>query len=136
MAKKAQASLALEGELVEGGLAGMVEDDLMVALAKSLIAGEGADPIIDLSSARSEEDDFITELVPHERSVLEALEDMFASRPAEASALPAEIIQDVLPRQPITRLVFTDAPVVLGHGRKGKKVDAGVGLLFPELMGV
>ena len=136
VAKKAQASLALEGELVEGGLAGMVEDDLMVALAKSLIAGEGADPIIDLSSARSEGDDFISELVPRELSVLEALEDLFASRPAEASALPAEIIQDVLPRQPLTRLVFTDAPVVLGHGRRGKKVDAGVGLLFPELMGV
>lgn len=100
-----------------------------------MIAGDSANPIIDLSSARSEEDELVAGLVPRERSVLEALEDMFASRTDEGNAIPGEIIQDVPTQRPTTRVVFTDAPITFGHGRRKKEVDVGVGLLFPKLMG-
>jgi ribosomal protein S27AE len=133
VAKKAQASLALEGELVEGGLVSMAEDDLMLSLAKALIAGDDDSPIIDLSSAYGEEDDFITELPLMEQSVLDALDDLFGSLPRE-EATPV-LVRDA-GSQPVVRIAFTDAEVMLGKSGRRKKVSAGVGLLFPELMGV
>jgi superfamily II DNA or RNA helicase len=132
VAKKAQASLALEGELVEGGLVAMAEDDLMLSLAKALISGDDDLPIIDLSSAYGEEDDFITELPPVEPSVLDALDALFSSLPRVET--PPVLAQDV-GAQPVVRIAFTDAPVTLGKGGRRKKVAAGVGMLFPELMG-
>ena len=131
VAKKAQASLALEGELVEGGLVGMAEDDLMLSLAKALIAGDDDSPIVDLSSAYGDEDDFITELPPVQQSVLDALDDLFGSLPKVET--PPVLVQDV-GSQPVVRVAFTDAPVTLGQRGRRKKVEAGVGMLFPELM--
>ncbi len=138
IAKKAQASLALEGELVEGGLAGMVEDDLMLSLAKSLIAGDEEGTIINLSSAMGDEDDFISELPQRAPSILEVLDDLFGSPAPEA--VPVYALNDMQitsPVQPVATLTFTDAPVLLGEkgGGRRKKVAAGVGLLFPEMMG-
>ncbi len=130
VAKKAQASLALEGELVEGGLVSMAEDDLMLSLAKALIAGDDDLPITDLSSAYGEEDDFVTELPPMERSVLDALDDLFGSLPKEA---PPVLVREV-GSGPVVRVTFTDAEVMLGKSGRRKKVSAGVGLLFPEMM--
>jgi len=132
VAKKAQASLALEGELVEGGLVAMAEDNLMLSLAKALIAGDDDSPITNLSSAYGEEDDFITELPPVQPSVLDALDDLFGSLPRVET--PPVLAQDV-GAQPVVRVAFTDAPVTLGSRGRRKKVAAGVGLLFPELMG-
>jgi superfamily II DNA or RNA helicase len=132
VAKKAQASLALEGELVEGGLVSMAEDDLMLSLAKALIAGDEDSPIVDLSSAYGEEDDFVTELPPVGRSVLDALDDLFGSLPTEET--PPVPVQDV-GSPPVAKVAFTDAEVMLGKSGRRKKVSAGVGLLFPELMG-
>jgi superfamily II DNA or RNA helicase len=131
VAKKAQASLALEGELVEGGLVAMAEDDLMLSLAKALIAGDDDLPITDLSSAYGEEDDFITALQPLEQSVLDALDDLFGSMPRDET-LPV-LAQDA-GSQPVVRIAFTDAPVTLGKSGRRKKVAAGVGILFPEMM--
>jgi len=132
VAKKAQASLALEGELVESGLVSMAEDDLMLSLAKALIAGDEDSPIVDLSSAYGEEDDFITELPSVEQSVLDALDDLFGALPRVET--PPVFAQDV-GAQPVVRVAFTDTPVTLGSSGKRKKVSAGVGMLFPELMG-
>jgi len=132
VAKKAQASLALEGELVESGLVSMAEDDLMLSLAKALIAGDDDSPITNLSSAYGEEDDFITELPPMEQSVLDALDDLFGSLPREEA--PSVLVQDV-GAQPVVKVAFTDAEVMLGKSGRRKKVSAGVGMLFPELMG-
>ena len=132
VAKKAQASLALEGELVEGGLVAMAEDDLMLSLAKALIAGDDDCPFTDLSSAYGEEDDFITELPSVEQSVLDVLDDLFGSLPRDEA--PPVLVQDV-GAQPVVKVAFTDAPVTLGSSGRRKKVSAGVGLLFPELMG-
>lgn len=131
VAKKAQASLALEGELVEGGLVGLAEDDLMLSLAKALIAGDDDSPIVDLSSAYGEEDDFITELPPVRQSVLDALDDLFGSLPRGET--PPVRVQDA-GSQPVVRVAFTDAPVTLGKSGRRKKVAAGVGMLFPEMM--
>ena len=137
IAKKAQASLALEGELVEGGLVGMADEDLMLSLAKSLVSGGDDSPIIDLSSAASDEDDFITELPPREQSILEVLDDLFGS-PTQDS-VPIYALDDVRKpdlARPVATLTFTDAPVLLGKGGgRRKRVAAGVGLLFPEMMG-
>ena len=131
VAKKAQASLALEGELVEGGLVAMAEDDLMLSLAKALIAGDDDSPSIDLSSAYGEEDDFITELPPVQPSVLDALDDLFGSLPKVET--PPVRVHDV-GSPAVVRVAFTDAPVTLGQKGRRKKVEAGVGMLFPELM--
>ncbi len=138
IAKKAQASLALEGEMVEGGLAGMAEDDLMLSLAKSLIAGDEEGGVVNLSSAMGDEDDFITELPPRAQSILEVLDDLFGSPTPEA--VPVYALDEVRksnPALPVATLTFTDAPVLLGDkgGGRRKRVAAGVGLLFPELMG-
>lgn len=132
VAKKAQASLALEGELVEGGLVALAEDDLLLSLAKSLIASEDDAPL-GLSSAYGEEDDFITELPPLERSVREVIDELFGA-PAGAGETPTVLADDV-GVQPVARLAFTEAPVVLGTKGRRKQVGVGVGLLFPELMG-
>ena len=132
VAKKAQASLALEGELVEGGLVSMAEDDLMLSLAKALIAGDDDLPVVNLSSAYGEEDDFVTELPPVQPSVLDALDDLFGSLP-RADTTP--VLAQAVGAQPVARIAFTDAPVTLGTSGRRKKVSAGVGLLFPELMG-
>ena len=132
VAKKAQASLALEGELVEGGLVAMAEDDLMLSLAKSLIAGD-EEAVVNLSSAYGVEDDFVMDLPPLERSVQDVLDDLFGSQ-----APPAAITQDDVHKpdtaQPVATVTFTDAPVLLGTKGRRKAVPAGVGLLFPELM--
>ena len=138
IAKKAQASLALEGELVEGGLVGMADEDLMLSLAKSLVSGDDDSPITNLSSAMGGEDDFITELPPREQSILEVLDDLFGSPVPEA--VPVYALGDVRKpdlARPVATLTFTDAPVLLGEkgGGRRKKVAAGVGLLFPEMMG-
>ena len=109
----------------------MAEDDLMLSLAKALIAGDDDSPIIDLSSAYGEEDDFITEMPPVEQSVLDALDDLFGSLPREET--PPVLVQDA-GSQPVVRIAFTDAPVTLGQRGRRKKVAAGVGMLFPELM--
>ena len=133
VAKKAQASLALEGELVEGGLVAMAEDDLMLSLAKSLIAGDDDRPIVDLNSAHGHEDDFISELPPLEPSVRDVLDDLFGAQAAPA----ARTLDDVRKpdtAQTVVSVTFTDAPVLLGTKGKRKAVPAGVGLLFPELM--
>ena len=131
VAKKAQASLALEGELVEGGLVAMAEEDLMLSLAKSLVAGSEDSPITNLSSAYGEEDDFVTELPPVQQSVLDALEDLFGSLPREEA--PPVPVQDA-GSEPVVRIAFTDAPVTLGKSGRRKKVSAGVGMLFPDMM--
>ena len=138
IAKKAQASLALEGELVEGGLVGMADEDLMLSLAKSLVSGDDDSPITNLSSAMGGEDDFVTELPPREQSILEVLDDLFGSPVPEA--VPVYALGDVRKpdlARPVATLTFTDAPVLLGEkgGGRRKKVAAGVGLLFPEMMG-
>lgn len=104
----------------------------MLSLAKALIAGDEDSPIVDLSSAYGEEDDFVTELLPMEQSVLDALDDLFGALPRVET--PPVFAQDV-GAQPVVRVVFTDTPVTLGSSGKRKKVSAGVGMLFPELMG-
>jgi len=134
IAKKAQASLALEGELVEGGLVGMADEDLMLSLAKSLVSGDDDSPVFDLSSAMGDEDDFINELPPREQSVLEAIEDLFGS-PTPTPVYALDGVRRSEPARPVATLTFTDAPVILGTRGRRKKVDAGVGLLFPEMMG-
>lgn len=131
VAKKAQASLALEGELVEGGLVSMAEDDLMLSLAKALIAGDDDLPSIDLSSAYGDEDDFITELPPMALSVLDALDDLIGSLPKEETP---PVLAQAARTQPVVRVAFTDTPVTLGTSGRRKKVSAGVGLLFPDMM--
>ena len=103
----------------------------MLSLAKSLVAGSEDSPITNLSSAYGEEDDFVTELPPVQQSVLEALEDLFGSLPRE-EATPVHV-QDV-GSEPVLRIAFTDAEVMLGKGGRRKKVAAGVGMLFPEMM--
>lgn len=130
VAKKAQASLALEGELVEGGLVGIAEDDLMLSLAKALIAGDDDTPVIDLSSAYGEEDDFVTEMPPVQPSVLDALDDLFGSPEVD----PTPVLVQAVGARPVARIAFTDAPVTLGTRGRRKKVSAGVGLLFPDMM--
>ena len=133
VAKKAQASLALEGELVEGGLVAIAEDDLMLSLAKSLVAGDDDHPIVDLNSAHGHEDDLISELPPSEPNVRDVLDDLFGSLAAPA----ARTLDDVRKpdaAQPVDSVTFTDAPVLLGTKGRRKAVPAGVGLLFPELM--
>ena len=131
VAKKAQASLALEGELVEGGLVSMAEDDLMLSLAKALIAGDDDLPVTDLSSAYGEEDDFVTELPPMAQSVLDALDDLIGAPPKEEAP---PVLAQAAGTQPVVRVAFTDAPVTLGTSGRRKKVSAGVGLLFPDMM--
>ena len=73
----------------------------------------------------------MTELPPLEPSVLDALDTLFGSLPrAETSPVLVQAART----QPVVRVAFTDAPVTLGtHGRR-KKVSAGVGLLFPDMM--
>jgi superfamily II DNA or RNA helicase len=128
IAKKAQASLALEGELGEGGLVSMADDDLMVSLAKSLIEGE-EESIASLSSAFGEEDEFVIDM---------------PAGPAEAILDPADALGLLIPDPPVLeepsvsatvkRVAFTDAPLELGKGRRKQVVPAGTGMLFPELM--
>lgn len=132
VARKAQASLALEGELVEGGLVALAEDDLLLSLAKSLVAGDEDAPAR-LSSAYGDEDDFVTELPPLERSVREVIDELFGV-PTGAGERSAVFVGDAGVR-PVARVAFTDAAVVLGTKGRRKKVGAGVGLLFPDLMG-
>ena len=132
VAKKAQASLALEGELVEGGLVAMAEEDLMLSLAKSLVAGSEDSPITNLSSAYGEEDDFVFELPTMQQSVLDALDDLFGS-PPRVEETPPVPVQDG-GSQPVVRIAFTDAEVMLGKSGRRKKVSAGVGMLFPDMM--
>jgi hypothetical protein len=50
IAAKAQKSLALEGELVETGLTNLAEDDVLLALARTLVSG--TDPDAELREAR------------------------------------------------------------------------------------
>ena len=55
MAQKLQPSLAVEGELPEDGLAAYGDDgaDLMLALARKIVAGEGTRALSSRSSPRS-----------------------------------------------------------------------------------
>lgn len=114
----------------------MAEEDLMLSLAKSLVAGDDDNPITNLSSAYGEEDDFVMELPPLERNVRDVLDDLFGS-PSASETPPAVpvLVTDIATAQPVARIAFTDAPVTLGTRGRRKKVDAGVGLLFPEMMG-
>ncbi len=50
IAAKAQKSLALEGELVETGLTNLAEDDVLLALARTLVSGTDSD--VELREAR------------------------------------------------------------------------------------
>jgi len=66
------------------------------------------------------------------------LDDLFGSPTPEA--VPVYSLDDVRKpdlARPVATLTFTDAPVLLGDkgGGRRKKVAAGVGLLFPEMMG-
>jgi hypothetical protein len=128
IAKKAQASLALEGELGEGGLVSMADDDLMVSLAKSLIEGE-EETITSLSSAFGEEDEFVIDM---------------PAGPAEHILDAADVLGLLIPDPPVLeeqsvgptvrRVAFTEAPMELGKGRRKQVVPPGTGMLFPELM--
>ena len=62
------------------------------------------------------------------------IDELFGA-PAGAGETLAVLADDV-GVQPVARVAFTDAPVVLGTKGRRKKVSAGVGLLFPEIMGV
>ena len=57
MAKKLQSSLAVEGELPEDGLAayGDAGDDLMLALARKIVAGEGDDGSVESVFAQAQQ---------------------------------------------------------------------------------
>ena len=72
----------------------------------------------------------MTELPPLEPSVRDALGDLCGSPGADA---PTVLVQAV-GAQPVARIAFTDAPVTLGTSGRRKKVSAGVGLLFPDMM--
>ena len=131
IAKKSQASLALEGELVEGGLSSMAEDDLMVSLAKSLVEGEPGS-ITSLSSAFGEDDDYVTALPDSEELPFDPLDVLGLTREAPIPPSPLLATPSSLP---IARVSFLDAPITLGKGKKKQVVHAGAGVLFPELMG-
>jgi hypothetical protein len=131
IAKKSQASLALEGELVEGGLSSMAEDDLMVSLAKSLVEGDPGS-ITSLSSAYGEDDDYVTALPDTEELPFDPL-DVLGLTGDEPT--PPSSLLDTPSSQPIVRVSFLDAPMTLGKGKKKQVVHAGAGVLFPELLG-
>lgn len=119
LAKKTQASLALEGELVEGGLLSMAEDDMMVALAKTLVEGDGQPSITKLNSAFGEDDDPIGE-------------------PPAVSEPPTLADLNVSPAHPheVKRVAFLETPLTLGKGRNKHVIAEGAGVLFPDLMGL
>lgn len=131
IAKKSQASLAFKGELVEGGLSSIAEDDLMVSLARSLVEGEPGS-ITNLSSAYGEDDDFVTALSDTNEFPFDPLDVLGLTREQPISS---SSVLDTPSSQPIARVSFLDAPMTLGKGRKKQVVHAGADVLFTERMG-
>lgn len=121
IAKKVQSSLALEGELVTGGIVDMAGDDSMLELAKRLMRGENG-VITDFSSVHDADDDFISEIETDDFNLWNLVGAGFTGE-LQVSRRPAA--------QTIT-LFFTDTPTKLGRSRK--LIPAGTGILFPELM--
>ncbi len=121
IAKKVQSSLALEGEIVTGGLVDMAGDDSMLNLAKKLMRGETG-VITDFSSVHDADDDFISEIETDDFSFWDLVGAGFMGE-LQGSSQPAT--------QTIT-LFFTDAPTKPGVSRK--VIPAGTGMLFPELI--
>ena len=118
IAKKVQSSLALEGELVTGGLVDMAGGDSMLELARKLMGGdEGA--VTNFSSVTDTADDFISAIETDDFSLWDMVGAGFG-RASEASS------------SPIISVRFTDAPTKLGRSRK--VIPEGTGMLFPELM--
>lgn len=118
IAKKVQSSLALEGELVTGGLVDMAGGDSMLELARKLMSGdEGA--VTDFSSVVDTADDFISAIETDDFSLWDMVGAGFG-QPIEP------------PASPIITVRFTDAPTKLGRSRK--VIPEGTGMLFPELM--
>ena len=67
-------------------------------------------------------------------SVQDVLEDLFGSSPPEVPVYTLDDAQPSESARPVATVTFTDAPTLLGTTGRRKKVPAGVGLLFPELM--
>ena len=114
IAAKAQASLALEGELVDSGLTELAEQDLMTMLAKKLVAGARAHGAVTLNSV--------------------AADDPLSEMP---EVLPVELVS----RLPLVTgggaaIRYAEVEVTLRGKGKTTVVPAGTGFLFPELMGV
>ena len=120
IAKKVQSSLALEGELVTGGLVDMAGGDTMLDLAKTLM-GNDQGAITDFSSVADSADDFISAIETDAFSLWDMVGEGFMAQPT-TEAVSAEIIS----------IRFTDAPTKLGRSRK--VIPEGTGMLFPELM--
>ena len=114
IAAKAQKSLALEGELVETGLTNLADDDVLLALARSL-----------LTNGDEANHGLPRRVIPERRVNSDSIQ-----------AEPLEIVQpNVIPPQPMQQVVLTplfaaDREVKLGSGRRQRVIPAGALLLF------
>lgn len=95
IARKVQSSLALEGELVTGGLVDMAGDDSMLDLAKKLIRGETG-VITDFSSVHDADDDFISEIETDDFKLWDLVGAGFTGEPQSSSR--ASTTQPPLPK--------------------------------------
>lgn len=106
IARKAQCSLALEGELSSTGLDSMVVEDTFLALAKSLVRAEKIERVV--------------------FSTVEADRMIGENPPVTALATAPKVVS----LSELPQVVYFDAPVTLGTGRRKKVVGSEVGMLF------
>jgi hypothetical protein len=117
IAAKAQKSLALEGELVETGLTNLADDDVLLALARSLLTNnEGTTSLVPLPRREAR----VIPVVP----VLETVQPVTAS--LEVELLP--VVTDQPRKMP---LFTTDRELKFKTGRRKLIIPAGTFLLFP-----
>jgi len=118
LASKAVASLALEGELVQGGLANLAQADASLSLARAL--AEGKDLTVDPKR-------FAIATVGVEAKPLDA-----APEPAPAALHP--VTPPVAPGNAVQPSLFEELPTAgeVGLTKKRKKVPENAVVLFPE----
>ena len=116
IAAKAQKSLALEGELVETGLTNLADDDVLLALARSLLTNN----------------DGTTSLVALPRREARAIPSIPVLETVQPATAPLEVerslVTDLSRKMP---LFSTDRDLKFKTGRRTLIVPAGALLLFP-----
>ena len=123
VATKILTGLALEGDIVAGGVADAASEDMFLKLTRDLMAGNlGTPQNLSLPSAVSQNQEWLSlfNLLP-------------ASGGVDFDALLAP------QRHPVTgayapRLLAFDTDLTLGTGRKKQLVGQGTSVLFPDLM--
>jgi SNF2 family DNA or RNA helicase len=120
IAAKAQKSLALEGELVETGLTNLADDDVLLALARSLLTNnEGTTSLVPLPRREARAIPAIPAI-----PVLETVQPVRATLEVE----PSSLVTDQPREMP---LFSTDRDLKFKAGRRTLIVPAGALLLFP-----